>query len=179
MERAAPEPVHSCENMMKNDVSAEYVRSVLRYDPWSGVMRWRVSPAQVVPKGSIAGTPHKLGYVMISIKRYKYCAHRLAWLYMRGKWPLKEVDHINLDKSDNRWVNLRSSSRHDNCMNAKARRTNKCGFKGVYQRGDRFQAFISIRGKRTNLGIHDTPEEAHAAYITAAHTHFGEFARSS
>lgn len=32
---------------------------------------------------------------------------RLAWFVQTGKWPEKEVIHINGDKADDRWVNLR------------------------------------------------------------------------
>jgi hypothetical protein len=50
----------------------------------------------------------------------------------------------------------------------KARLDNKSGFLGVGRIGKRWQARISYPGgKDTYLGLFDTPELAHAAYLEA------------
>ena len=64
-------------------------------------------------------------------------------------------------------------------MNKKRPSNNKSGFKGVCQVGDKWQAGIKHQGKSIHLGWHDTPEEAHAAYVAAASRIFGEFARAA
>jgi hypothetical protein len=94
---------------------------------------------------------------------------------MTGKFPEQEIDHIDGDGTNNRWENLREATRAQN--NANCRGYNKCGIKGVYQRGPSWIAQISPNGGRSiHLGCFRTPEEAHAAYLAAAHKYFGEFA---
>ena len=65
----------------------------------------------------------------MSIGKKTYAQHRVIWLYMTGEWPSEDVDHINLDPSDNRWENLRQVTHSENCRNNKA---SKKEFYGVY-----------------------------------------------
>lgn len=84
------------------------------------------------------------------------------------------VDHINHDTLDNRRRNLRLASRAQNQMN---RRTVARALpKGVRLHRGRFDAQIKLHGVRHWLGSFDTPEEAHAAYASAAARLHGEFA---
>src|SRR5438045_2733801 len=69
-------------------------------------------------------------YVFIRVDRRCYRAHRLAWLYMTGEMPI-EVDHLNLNRADNRWQNLRVATRVQNAANSPARRPSITGIKGV------------------------------------------------
>jgi HNH endonuclease len=46
-----------------------------------------------------------------------YRAGRLAWLYMTGEWPKNQIDHINRDKADNRFCNLRDVTQTENMRN--------------------------------------------------------------
>ena len=105
--------------------------------------------------------------------------HRLAWLYMTGKWPVAQIDHINMVKNDNRWSNLREATKAQNKANSPGRST--CGFKGVYvvkKRGTiKYRAQLRSAGKLHDLGYYRTPEEANAAYAVAAERMHGEFAR--
>ena len=98
---------------------------------------------------------------------------------MTGKFPIDQVDHINLDKLDNRWVNLREATNSQNQANIHAHITNTSGFKGVsWHRGvQKWRAQIERDGHSCYLGYFDTPEAAAAAYANAAQKHFGEFAR--
>ena len=88
------------------------------------------------------------------------------------------VDHINGIKTDNRRCNLRICSAAQNQHNQKRRTDNTTGYKGVVFRPDsgRFRARICINGKRKNLGLFDSAEEAYAAYCSAAIRFHGEFA---
>jgi len=87
-----------------------------------------------------------------------------------------KVDHKNRNRLDNRRENLRICTDEENARNAKIHKDNKCGFKGVYQSGNKFYAKISVSGESIPLGSYDTPEQAHAAYCKAAVKYFGEFA---
>jgi hypothetical protein len=105
-----------------------------------------------------------------------YLAHRLAWFYMKGEWPPVTVDHEDLDKSNNRWLNLRLATSAEQSHNTPVRRK---GLKGVWldKRVGRWSAEICHQGKRTYLGMFDTEEVAHAAYRKAAAGLFGNFVR--
>lgn len=88
------------------------------------------------------------------------------------------VDHANRDPLDNRKANLRVTNRQGNAANMRTK--GRVGLKGVtaHPRG-RWRARIMVNGKQICLGLHDTPEDAHAAYCLAAKAHFGEFARTA
>ncbi|WP_080662516.1 HNH endonuclease [Sinorhizobium meliloti] len=119
------------------------------------------------------------GYVRVNFEDQSYLGHRVAWLLQTGSWPEDEVDHINLVKDDNRWLNLREASRSDNLGNRAAYSNNKSGLKGAYfsKRLNKWQSFIQKGGKHKYLGLFATAEDAHAAYMAAANDNFGEFAR--
>lgn len=86
------------------------------------------------------------------------------------------VDHKNGDGLDNRRANLRSATFSENARNARLRKDNTTGFKGVKRVNQRWYAQIRLGAKRIHLGSFATPEEAHAAYAKAAARHFGDFA---
>jgi hypothetical protein len=47
------------------------------------------------------------GYRVINIEGRDYYMHDLVYAYIRGRWPNREVEHINGNKDDNRWANLK------------------------------------------------------------------------
>jgi hypothetical protein len=181
--------------MADTELTADEARRLLRYDPETGEFRWRVRRGSTAPVGGLAGSPHIKGYWTIRINYKLYLAHRIAWLMMTGSWPAIQIDHENLDKSDNRWGNLREATRHQQRGNVPKAARNTSGFKGVAfiqsranpnrteRRGNRpgagcWVAYIVKGRKKVNLGRFETAEEAHAAYLRAAKDHFGaEFAR--
>jgi len=108
------------------------------------------------------------GYVHIRFNNKYYKAHRLVWLYEHGRFPAGEIDHINGNRADNRIENLREIGRCQNMQNQrKARSDNASGFLGVHKKGSKFQAIIRVNGRSMYLGIFETPEKAHEAYIEA------------
>lgn len=165
-------------SIFRNQVTVERLRELLHYDPDSGEWTWLVSPSQNIPAGSRAGADCD-GYRIIRITPSRYKAHRLAWLYMTGQWPVGEVDHRDLDKGNNRWGNLRVATHGQNIANTPLGCRNKSGFKGVswYKTTNRWVAQITSKNKRTTLGYFRKAEDAHAAYCDAAKRMHGEFAR--
>lgn len=159
-------------------LSAKYVHSILKYEPQSGCLFWKISKAQRIKKNIIAGTKSPAGYILITIDDAAYMAHRLAFLLQTGHWPDKELDHINLNKSDNRWINLREATRSQNKGNTRLLTTNKSGFKGVHKYRKKWVASIKIDQKTKHIGVFFTAKKAHAAYCIAANKYFGIFSRA-
>jgi hypothetical protein len=149
-------------------ITAERLRELLSYDPKTGVFQWLYSRGSA-RAGAIAGSADSYGYLQTKIDGRMYLNHRLAWMHVNGEWPSGQIDHINGCRSDNRFENLRNVSASVNQQNRKkARVDNKCGWLGVSSSGKRWQARISYPGgKDVYLGVFDTPELAHSAYLEA------------
>lgn len=148
----------------------------LHYDPSTGVFKWISARGRRVDQiGQVAGNLSPHGYIRITVNRRSYFAHRLVWLYMTGEHPSEFVDHINMDKTDNRWCNLRAATKSENGANSKARGAS--GLKGAYW-SKQINRWYSRIGKRY-IGTFDTPEQAHEAYVAAAKDEFGGFARAA
>lgn len=148
------------------------LRDVLSYDKKTGIFRWLVAPNGRITVGQIAGSQNADGYMQIKVDCVLYRAHRLAWLWVTGRWPIEEVDHENGMSGDNRWKNLREATRTVNAQNLRAARANNksAGLIGVSRRNKTvggFQARIRVDGKEKRLGTFSTAEKAHAAYVVA------------
>jgi hypothetical protein len=157
-------------------VTAELVRQFLQYDPESGIFTWIKRPNAMVAAGDIAGTCHKGALTMIGLRGRKYPAARLAFLWMTGRWPVEEVDHIDRNPLNDRWANLREASRQQNAANRMVPR--KSGLpRGVYpsNKSGRFYAMITIGRECVYLGTFDTPDEAHKAFMERARATNGDF----
>ena len=152
---------HNYSTAQANELTAEYLRSILSYDPETGVFTWKVSTSRRVK----AGSPDGGGYLRISVQSRRYLAHRLAWFYVYGTWPEDQLDHINRNRSDNRIANLRDVSHKQNHQNAGKRSDNTSGHPGVswHKRDSKWQAQIKHSYKRIHLGYFKTMEEAIAA----------------
>lgn|SRR5574337_13974 len=138
----------------------------LKYDPESGEIIW-------IKWNRVAGTKHHDGYIQIRYKNKLYGAHRIAWFLYYGKWPTL-IDHINGDRSDNRISNLREATKRQNAQNSIQSKP----YKGVTwaKTSNKWRARIVIDGTELHLGVFETIEEAHQAYVNAANQYFGAFA---
>ncbi|WP_448120689.1 HNH endonuclease [Pseudomonas veronii] len=127
--------------------------------------------------GSTAGKVRPNGYVEIRVDLVSYQAHRLAWLYMTGEWPVGDIDHINRNPSDNSFKNLRQATRSQNLCNVPALSTSSTGCRGVdfHKASGRYRARIRVDGKRLDLGLFNTIDNARAAYQEAAGKFHGGF----
>lgn len=155
--------------MKRRRLTAERLRELLHYSPDTGVFTW--TEARGWPTaGTVAGSKVNNGYIHICIDRHVLGAHRLAWLYVHGRWPSANIDHVNREKTDNRIANLREASNSENQQNTVITKRNKSGYKGVswMARRSRWLAQIRLHGKVHYLGIFKLPEEAYAAYCAAA-----------
>ncbi len=153
-------------------LSLEQARELFSYDPDTGVLTWKkgfkCGANRVAPAGTIAGCTDSYGYLVTRTNRSGYKNHRLSWLLYYGEWPKGSVDHIDGDKANNRIANLRIATNSENLQNQrKPMRHNKLGILGVSMRGDKYTTKVHVNGADHYLGVFDTPEEAHEAYIKA------------
>lgn len=167
---------------MKADLTHQKVRELLHYDPATGQFRWRVNVGRYgrVLAGTVAGTKAKNGYVYIVIDRQRHLAHRLAWFYMNGEWPVQQIDHINNDRVDNAWSNLRPADQSENSCNGSLRTTNTSGYRGVSWSTEKRKWVASIvkNRKQFKLGYFSCKHEAYGAYCNAARKLHGEYAKA-
>ena len=147
---------------MKRDLNAATLRELLDYDPETGVFRRRVRSSNRINVGDVAGSANGDGYLKIRILGRHYRAHRLAWLYAYGEWPVGQIDHINGRRDDNRIENLRDVNHCENTRNAKIKSNNKTGVLGVYwyKRNNKFYAQIRGEGRQIFIGSFDTLDAA-------------------
>lgn len=145
-----------------NQLDIDLLRSMLHYDPETGIFTWRSKPSKQIKIGDVAGCLGDHGYILIRLRGVLYKAHRLAWFYVYGEWPAAEVDHINGKPADNRLCNLREATRKQNMENVKLNSSNSTGFRGVHfnKKLGKFSATVRHHFKTMNLGHFDTAEEA-------------------
>ena len=153
-------------------LTQELLKELLHYDPDSGVFTWRERGNSAFDKryaGKEAGTINDRGYRKVSISGVVYRAHRLAFMYMKGRWPRKEVDHLDHDKLNNRWLNLRDTSHPENGRNKSKFKNNTSGINGVNWNSNalNWRAQIMVSGKNKQLGSFDNIEFAQAARLEA------------
>ncbi len=148
---------------MDKNITAQEAAHVLSYDPNTGLF---------TKNGRLCGTPNGNGYLRISINRRLFYAHRLAWLLMTGEWPENQIDHINRNRCDNRFSNLRKCDHSQNGQNASLSRRNSSGYTGVSWASDanKWRATIVINRKRIHLCYANTAKEASDAYQAAKST---------
>jgi hypothetical protein len=171
--------------------SAEYLRQCFVYDPETGLLTWRTDrprehfqteegkrrwTTQVA--GKSAGSLN--GHLYVSINRISYKVHRIVWKMVTGRDPAAEIDHRNAIKTDNRWHNLREATHSQNTWNRPRRKLRELP-KGVYiQAKDgvpygRYFIKVFREGRLYRFGPFDTPDEAHAAYLSLTKRLHGDF----
>jgi hypothetical protein len=160
-------------------ITQERLKELLHYDSDTGFFTWK--PRERIGKNKPwtrllaekqAGVIHKRqGYVFIRIDNKLYLAHRLAVLYMTGKFPDNMTDHIDGIRSNNKWNNLREACNSENMQNLKkARIDNKStGLLGAHfnKRQNKFSSSIQTNKKQKHLGYFSSAIEAHEAYLKA------------
>ena len=145
------------------------LKNILNYDPSTGVFTWAVDRGGAIKRGNVAGGIDRHGYRRIRTGGTQYACGRVAWFLMKGVWPVSDIDHINQNRSDNRWSNLRLVTRQENLQNASQRKNNKSGVVGVdWMLGTgKWRACIYVSGKWIFLGYHTNKFEAVCARKTA------------
>jgi hypothetical protein len=159
-------------------LSQSIIKELMSYDPGTGEfvwltrdrkwfksdrdwMRFNTLFAGVSAGGSSICTAGKR-YFKMTVMSKKYLSHRIAWMYVYGRWPKEHIDHINGNGEDNRLSNLREVRQEQNNKNARRRCDNISGTTGVhwYPNRDKWVAVININGKKKCLGYYSDLDEA-------------------
>lgn len=167
----------------EESITAERVREVFDYDPNTGALTYRKARGGVRGKGEQAGwickRPRHMGggYRVTGFNGREYGVHQLVWIWWHGRQAKGCIDHINMDRADNRIANLRECSYSENMANRRKQANNTSGYKGVsyHKAAGKWRATL----RKKHIGLFNTPEEAWAAYLAAASGIFGEFMRGS
>lgn len=151
-------------------VDADFVRQVFDYKGGLLVYRKKWSPRSMYKIGDTFGyvdNQEGYRYGKIQGKRYKHAD--LVWLYHEGRFPKRQLDHINRDRCDDRIENLREATPKQNARNRGLNANNTSGVKGVVFNQGKWVARIGgINGEgRIFLGSFKTKEEAAAARLAA------------
>ena len=152
------------------------LKEVLEYCPDTGHFTWKINTGSV-KVGKLAGNVNSRGYRALRYKGKAYLAHRLAFLYMLGEIP-QQVDHIDLNKDNNIWDNLRPCTPKENCRN-RIRKKSKTGIKNVFFEDNRYRVRLLVGGAMRNLGSYKDLELADLVACEARETYHGDFVRHS
>lgn len=167
-------------------LSRQRLRYLLHYSKATGHFTWRVDRRHNAKAGQRAGNWVSCGvragdgYWHVKVDSRAYRAHRLAWFYVMGTWPEREIDHRDGDGTNNRWRNLRLATRVQNMQNQRRSRTNTSGTTGVaWQRKNAtWAAYITVAKQRRHLGQFTRQRDAVCARRRAERLVFQRFAAS-
>lgn len=151
----------------RNTLTQKRLKELLSYDPLSGTFTRVKQINSRTPVGSRAGCKKSDGYISIKVDYVDYKAHRLAILFMDGYLPEDTVDHIDRDRGNNKYCNLREATQVCQVRNSGMLRNNTSGIKGVYwaTSGRRWVATVNIQKKVSVLGrFKDKLDAAYARY---------------
>lgn len=164
--------------MRTHTLTAARLRELLDYDPLTGLFTRKRGRGKGVPT---LGTLHHTGYRFLGVDGVTHLAHRLAVLHVTGALPDGDIDHRDLNKSNNRFANLRPCDDSSNQANIARKSDNTSGYKGVCwnAKSGKWQAGIKRAGRSSHLGLFNCPVAAHLAYVVAADSHYGEYARAA
>jgi len=138
-------------------ITRKRLKQIFHYCPETGIFTRLIVVGTRGKVGDSVGCDSGRGYRCIRIDSKTYSSHRLAYLYMTGKFPDDEIDHISGDRTDNRWCNLRAVTRNENLKNQKTPSNNKSGVIGVHwsASGSKWYAQITANGIQKHLGCFD------------------------
>lgn len=156
------------------EITQDYLAECFTYDPTTGVLTWKKRPLSHFKNapgmrvfnsrfaGMAAGSRNRLGYTIVRVGGKGCGAHRLIWLLQTRAWPPEDIDHVDGDKSNNRFANLRAVSHAKNMKNTTLCARNTSGTVGVswYKPPKKWRAQIQVSGRSKHLGYFTNKAEA-------------------
>jgi hypothetical protein len=149
-------------------ITQDQLKERIDYDPETGQFFWKIPPPKSCA-GDQAGRVNSNGYLQVWVLAKRYLLHRLAFLFMEGKHPPDEIDHIDGCRTNNKWSNLRPVTGAENARNVKRLPSNRSGMSGVrYNRKTgEWDAYIRANGKLIRLGSFNLKFYAKKARLAA------------
>jgi hypothetical protein len=143
-----------------------------------GILYRKTAPANCTTIGEKAGFITKKKYYKVKINQKAYFAHRLIFLMHHGFLP-EFIDHIDGNPENNLIENLRPANFQQNNCNAKIRKDNLSGAKGVnwHKKQQKWNVRVGIGGKRKHIGSFEEFELAELVATMAREKYHGLFAR--
>ena len=144
------------------EITQQALLNVFEYNPNTGDLLCKNDSLSGL-QGDPVGYAHSQGYLSVAVGGSEYLVHRIIWLMQTGSWPV-QIDHINHDRADNRWRNLREVESRDNQLNMGLRKNNSSGVQGIrVLPSGKFHAYIMVNRKQIALGSYDDIDEAISA----------------
>ena len=114
----------------------------------------------------------------ITLDGRQYLRSVIVWSLINGRWPIDQVDHKNMDWTQDHSGNLRECTRSQQMANIGMRSNNTSGYKGVCwdKRRNRWTVRVSFGGKCVYQKYFDDDREGALAYDEMSVKHHGEFA---
>lgn len=136
------------------DITAQQLREAVHYNPETGEFTRRSN-------GKPLGFKNGTGYTSFSLFNRDRQAHRMAYYYMTGRLP-ETIDHIDGNRRNNEWKNLREATQAENQWNKSMMTTNSSGVKGVYWHNKlaKWVAEIRMNGVKYYVGSYNDLEQA-------------------
>ena len=149
-----------CKNPKNQPLTQALVQKFFEYDPVSGELTRRL-PTSNNYVGEVVGTLKNNGYLSVGFGDKEYLVHRLIWLYVKGYLP-DQVDHIDHDRLNNSWVNLREVNNTDNSKNTSVSSNSTTKVNGVsfMKSRNKYRATIVVNRKQVHLGLFEDINDA-------------------
>ena len=148
-------------------ITKEQILWLFHYDRPNGKLYWKNhwnKSTRTRLIGLEAGAKHVLGYKIVRIMNRDWQVHRLVYLIEKGVLP-EYIDHINGNRIDNRFLNLRLVNKRQNAQNFTAHRNGKLVGTSFEKNRGLWESSIHIDGKKKHLGRFKTEFEAHQRYV--------------
>lgn len=157
--------------------SVDRLRKLFSYEPETGLLKW-LERRKGVNADMVAGAPSH-GYIVVRVDGVLYLSHRIIWKLVTGIEPLDQIDHEDLNRSNNKWGNLREASNSKNMMNAGLSSANTSGIKGVVWDQGAWSVRIKLNRKTHYFGRFRNIEDAKKRMLIERERLHGEFARAA
>lgn len=151
------------------EIPVEHLVALVDDEDYENVLSW--APFRLAKSGNV-WYAHKRSWKRGGVRRL----HHIIIPVQLGMM----VDHIDGDGLNNQRSNLRVCSCSENQWNARTRKDNKSGIKGVswHKQHNKWYACIQHKGKQVCLGLFRDLDEAKAVVETARARLHGEFANN-
>lgn len=150
---------------VKVDYTDEKYRRGFKYSPQTGMFYRNPSKNKHAASVGPLTTKKRDGYIRYKTLKRDLSAARMAFAFMGQEVPaFLEVDHINGNKTDNRWSNLRLVTYRQNQNNRQIHRDGH--FPGTTKtKSGKWEAGCTHKGRSYFFGTYDSQKKAYLAYI--------------